>query len=81
MYKEDGIDTRPFREIYGKGDDKLRERLRKKLIESGCAGTTQTVNNWGRGDTTPHPVIQREVAKVVSRAIGKRTLASTLFPV
>lgn len=81
MYKEDGIDARPFREIYGKGDEELRKQLRKKLIESGCAGTPQTVNNWGRGDTTPHPLIQKTVAKVVSKEIKKRTLASTLFPV
>lgn len=73
--------TRTFPEIWGALTGTQRDDLCIKLFQRKCAKSRQGIIYWGKGQRKPaNPLVRDAVADVVSKFLGERCLAATLFP-
>lgn len=75
------IETKTFNEIWMGLNAEDKTELCRQLLLARCCSTYQTVWNWGTGKVRPSmPLVRSAVASTVSKFIGKKTSAKTLFP-
>lgn len=73
--------TRTFPEIWDGLSTEEKENLTLDIYNAKCCRTRQTIWKWATNKARPSsPLVRESVAKVISKAIGEKVSASSLFP-
>ena len=73
--------TKSFPEIWATLTGDERDALAIKFYQKKCCKTRQAVFYWATGQRVPAtPLVRDVVAELVSKAIGEKVYANTLFP-
>lgn len=73
--------TKTFPEIWKTLNSDERDALTIKFYQKKCCKTRQAVFYWATGQRVPaSPLVRDVVADLVSKAIGEKVYARTLFP-
>lgn len=71
--------TKSFPEIWATLSEQQKDDLSIKFYQKKCCKTRQTVWNWANG-VKPIPLAQEAIATILTKALGEKVYAHTLFP-
>ena len=74
------LNARTFPQIWENLSSDERESLTLEIYNAKCCRTRQTIWKWATDKVRPSTLVRETLAKVVSKAIGTKVYANTLFP-
>lgn len=72
--------TKSFPEIWATLSEDEKDELRLKFYQRKCCKTRQAISYWVTGQRRPSPLVRETIAGIVSKSIGAKCYAHTLFP-
>ena len=80
-YENITTNTKSFPEIWVTLSETEKDDLCIKLYQKKCCRSRQAIRYWASGSRKPSsPLVRSAIADVVSKQVGARCLAETLFP-